>query len=71
MVFEPIMLELAKRGHEVTLISHFPPPKNAQNVTYVDVNEGNPTPLPNNKLEFEVLGQVPVSLKVDMMAIYK
>lgn len=44
MVFEPLLLKLAERGHELTVISHFPT-KNKPSSNYTDVSLQGSAPL--------------------------
>ncbi|KAF2881520.1 hypothetical protein ILUMI_24654, partial [Ignelater luminosus] len=50
-VFEPLMKELAKKGHRVTVISHFPQKKLFPN--YEDVNLKNTAPILVNTFQME------------------
>ncbi|KAK7870744.1 hypothetical protein R5R35_009894 [Gryllus longicercus] len=59
-VFEPLMQELARRGHQVTVVSHFP--QAAPRANYTDVS------LKGSLTDFSPVGQIDVTeMKVDNM----
>ncbi|GLH16340.1 Uncharacterized protein GBIM_20635 [Gryllus bimaculatus] len=59
-VFEPLMQELARRGHQVTVVSHFP--QAAPRANYTDIS------LKGSLTDFSPVGQIDVTeMKVDNM----
>lgn len=69
MAFEPLMLELASRGHEVVVISRYPQSEKIEN--YFDIDVNNDIPVPNNNLPFYVFQSIPVSLQENLEALYR
>lgn len=68
MMFEPLMLELARRGHEVVVISKYPHKEKVPNYQHIDVN--NESPSYTNNLPFHMFYKLPVSLAEDLIALY-
>lgn len=69
MMFEPLMVELTNRGHEVVVISRYPQRKPVKN--YIDIDVNNDVPMPNNEVPFHAFDKIPVPLLVDLHALYK
>lgn len=69
MMFEPLMLELAGRGHQVTVISRFPQKTTVANYTDIDVRRETLTDLTGN-LTFGWLNRIPTSLYADLLVLY-
>lgn len=68
MAFEPLMLELAARGHEVVVISKFPPKEKVHNYQHIDVN--NEAPSSTGSVHFHELKRIPVYLIDDLVGLY-
>lgn len=67
-MFEPLMLELARKGHQVVVISKHPHKEKVPNYEHVDVN--NDAPMYTSNLPFTIFKRVPVSLSEDLEALY-
>ncbi|XP_065219027.1 UDP-glycosyltransferase UGT5-like isoform X30 [Planococcus citri] len=68
MMFEPLMLELARKGHQVVVISKYPHKENVPNYEHVDVN--NDAPQYTSNIPFTIFKRLPVSLREDLEALY-
>lgn len=69
MMFEPLMLELAKRGHRVVVLSRFPRAHKVPNYEDVDVSTPNQTHI--SALSFDMFASVPLSVRQDMQTLYQ
>lgn len=59
-VFEPYLLELANRGHKLTVVSHFPRPSPVQN--YHDISLAGTTKILENNFDVETSFWTPIAL---------
>lgn len=70
-VYEPLLLELARRGHELTVISHFPREKPVARYTDIDVRNINAAEIKLNLTEFLEYGLEPSKVVEEMMYYVK
>lgn len=69
MMFEPLMLELARRGHEVVVISKHPHREKVPNYQHIDVNNEVAATTTSN-IPFHIFQKLPVYLSEDLYALY-
>ncbi|XP_065219028.1 UDP-glycosyltransferase UGT5-like isoform X31 [Planococcus citri] len=69
MVFEPLMIELARKGHQVVVISRFPPKEKVPNFEHVDVNSDTFDSTGN--VSFSMFKRLPVSDIENLEELYE